>query len=58
MTDRAEGTLSDDAVIWHYTAFASFVSILQSSRLWFSRLDRLRDPFEGRYEDDALALGS
>jgi hypothetical protein len=50
MTDRAEGTLSDDAVIWHYTAFASFVSILQSSRLWFSRLDRLRDPFEGRSE--------
>jgi hypothetical protein len=50
MTDRTEGTLSDDAVIWHYTAFASFVSILQSSRLWFSRLDRLRDPFEGRSE--------
>jgi hypothetical protein len=50
MTDRAEGAISDDAVIWHYTAFASFVSILQSGSLWFTRLDRLRDPFEGRSE--------
>jgi hypothetical protein len=50
MTDRAEGAISDGDLIWHYTAFASFVSILLKGSLWFTRLDRLRDPFEGRSE--------
>jgi hypothetical protein len=47
--DKAEA-VSDKAVIWHYTTFASLVSILQNEKLWFTRLDKLRDPFEGRSE--------
>ena len=50
MTERSQITVSDDAVIWHYTAFASWVSILQKQKLWFTRLDKLRDPHEGRSE--------
>ena len=40
--------VSEDQSIWHYRQFAEFVSILQKGKLWFSRLDHLRDPFEGR----------
>jgi hypothetical protein len=47
MTDNAVD-VSDDQSIWHYRQFAEFVAILQNQTLWFSRLDRLRDPFEGR----------
>src|ERR1035438_9631230 len=47
MTDNAVGVLEDQS-IWHYRQFAEFVAILQNQTLWFSRLDRLRDPFEGR----------
>jgi hypothetical protein len=50
MTDRSASAVPDDAVIWHYTAFASWVSVLQKEKLWFTRLDKLRDPLEGRSE--------
>src|ERR1022692_824222 len=46
MTDNAVGVLEDQS-IWHYRQFAEFVAILQNRSLWFSRLDCLRDPFEG-----------
>jgi len=39
--------IPDDQAIWHYRQFAEFVAILQNRALWFSRLDTLRDPFEG-----------
>ena len=46
--DRSKGCVREDQSIWHYRDFAEFVSILQNGVLWFSRLDQLRDPFEGR----------
>ena len=46
MRDTAAG-VSEDQPIWHYREFADFVAILQNQGLWFSRLDRVRDPFEG-----------
>lgn len=35
--------------IWRYMDFAKFVSLLERKGLFFSRVDRLGDPFEGSY---------
>jgi hypothetical protein len=51
MTSEAEDSdLEYKTIIWHYRNLASFLSILQTESLWFSRLDQLNDPFEGRSE--------
>lgn len=52
MIDLTNGRISDDQIIWHYRAFANFVWILQNKALRFSCLNELRDPCEGRFEDD------
>lgn len=33
--------------VWRYMDFAKLVSLLQHGALYFPRLDRLADPFEG-----------
>jgi hypothetical protein len=38
-----------NAAIWRYMDFTKFVSMLESQALYFSRADRLGDPFEGSY---------
>jgi hypothetical protein len=42
---------SPDATIWRYMDFATFLSLLDRSALFFVRLDKLAevDPFEGYY---------
>jgi len=35
--------------IWRYLDFTKFVSLLDSSRLYFTRADKLEDPFEGSW---------
>jgi hypothetical protein len=54
----AHHDIEDDAKIWHYTSFPAFLSILQKRKLWFTRLDELRerDPFEGRSEQPNKTL--
>ena len=37
----------DDAVLWRYMDFTKFVSLLETSALFFCRPDLLGDPFEG-----------
>ena len=37
----------DDAVLWRYMDFTKFVSLLDKQALYFSRADKLGDPFEG-----------
>ena len=37
----------DKAVIWRFMDFPAFIGFLDSSSLYFSRLDALGDPFEG-----------
>lgn len=47
----AEGQLdeiAESAKIWHYTSIPALFSILQRKQLWFTRLDKLEDPWEGR----------
>lgn len=38
---------SRETMIWRYMSFAKFVSLLEKKALFFARLDRLGDPFEG-----------
>ena len=37
----------DDAVLWRYMDFTKFMSILAKKSLFFTRLDKFQDPFEG-----------
>lgn len=37
----------DDEMLWRYMSLANFVALLVERYLFFSRLDRLEDPFEG-----------
>ena len=47
--DKADRTapMSDDQTLWRYLSLSKFISLLSSWSLWFSRLDKLGDPFEG-----------
>jgi hypothetical protein len=36
--------------IWYYTSLPALLSILQRSKLWFTTLAMLEDPFEGRFD--------
>ncbi len=40
---------SDECTLWRYMDFTKFVSLLDTSSLYFSRSDRLGDHFEGSY---------
>jgi len=40
--------------VWRYMDFTKFVSLLNSQKLYFTRADRLRDPFEGSYTVKSL----
>jgi hypothetical protein len=42
--------------VWRYMDFAKYVSILDSSCLYFARADRLGDPFEGSYPRGSIDL--
>lgn len=38
--------------IWRYMNLAKFLDMITSSRLYFARLDRCEDPYEGRMSDE------
>jgi len=38
---------NENAAIWRYMDFTKFVSLLDRQQLFFSRTDKLGDPFEG-----------
>ena len=40
-------SLPNEAVLWRYLDFTKFVSMLDKSALFFTRADKLGDPFEG-----------
>jgi hypothetical protein len=44
-------TPDDDMVLWRYMDFVKFVSLVENDQLWFSRLDLLDDPHEGKFTD-------
>ena len=39
--------VNEKATIWRYLDFTKFVSLLDKRALFFSRTDKLGDPFEG-----------
>lgn len=39
--------LNVDRRLWRYMSLLKFVDLLQRSCLWFTRLDRFQDPYEG-----------
>jgi len=42
--------------IWRYMDFTKFVEMLQNQALFFSRADKLGDPFEGSYSKENVRL--
>ena len=40
---------AEDATLWRYMDFTKFVSLLDRHALFFTRADKLGDPFEGTY---------
>lgn len=47
---------NENAKIWRYMDFTKFVSLLDKSALFFTRADRLGDPFEGSYSRANIKL--
>jgi hypothetical protein len=46
----------DDAKIWRYMDFSKYVSFLDTQALYFARVDRLEDQFEGTYSRANLRM--
>ncbi|MEA2095356.1 MAG: hypothetical protein U9P73_01500 [Candidatus Cloacimonadota bacterium] len=42
-------SIAKNKKIWRYIDFTKFVSLLDSKALYFSNVDKLNDPYEGRY---------
>ena len=45
--DAFEKPLNKDAKIWRFTDFPKFVSMIDEKKLFFVRVDKLQDKFEG-----------
>src|ERR1700722_5938005 len=42
-------TPPDDAIIWRYIGIEKLLALLNLKSLYFCRLDRMRDPWEGHW---------
>lgn len=43
----------DDTPIWRYMDLGKFLSLIQTTQLWFSHTSKFDDPYEGRYSKEA-----
>lgn len=43
----------NDTAIWRYMDLGKFLSLIQTSQLWFSHTSKFDDPYEGRYSKEA-----
>lgn len=41
--------VEDKLTLWKYMDFAKFANLIETSSLWFNRIDQFEDPFEGTY---------
>lgn len=48
----------EHAAIWRYMSLAKLVGLLKDQQLYFARLDRFEDPYEGEFPDGNLAAAS
>ncbi|MBU4274964.1 hypothetical protein KKE19_04100 [Patescibacteria group bacterium] len=46
----------ENSTIWRYLDFTKFVSLLDKKSLWFSKSDKLGDPFEGSFPEVNINL--
>src|SRR5262249_52425574 len=46
---------SEDSKVWRYLDFTKYVSMLEEGALWFSRADRLGDPFDSELPNSVIA---
>lgn len=44
----------DDAVVWRYMDLAKFIDLCKNKALYFSRLDQMTDPFEGKFSTSTI----
>lgn len=44
------------AIVWRYMTFVGFVDLLQRRKLFFSRLEKLVDPYEGFYSPEIMPV--
>ena len=51
-----EAPKDENVKIWRYLEFTKFVSLLNTQALFFSRADKLPDPFEGSYPRTNIEL--
>lgn len=42
----------DDTSIWRYMDLGKFLSLIQTTQLWFSHTSKFDDPYEGRYSKE------
>jgi len=42
-------TIADSEILWRYMDLGKFEDLIRSSTLYFSRPDKFKDPFEGRF---------
>ena len=47
-------TPPDDAIVWRYMNLEKLLALLATNRLFLSRLDRVRDPWEGVWPDSVI----
>lgn len=50
--EHFEGPNDPNVRIWHYMDLFKFLALLDTSKLYFARLDTLEDPFEGAFPSD------
>ena len=41
--------VDDKLILWKYMDFTKFANLIETSSLWFNRIDQFEDPFEGTY---------
>src|SRR4051794_7246539 len=44
----------DDEILWRYIDVAKFMALLESQELFFCRLDKLQDKYEGHYSRSTI----
>lgn len=56
MSVPRETVPSGDSILWRFLDFPKLVSVLETRALFFTRADKLEDPFEGAWSDATLQL--
>ncbi|ABB56793.1 hypothetical protein [Synechococcus elongatus] len=58
LTDNHEAFFSpsNNQTIWRYMDFTKFISLLETQKLFFARLDQFEDPYEGTWSNAGIQV--